>query len=52
MFGGFLANIGVISAIMKKGDLIVLDEFSHASTFLGAKLSSAKVIKFKQWWKN
>ena len=48
VFGsGFLANIGVISAIMKKGDLIVLDEFSHASTFLGAKLSSAKVIKFK-----
>ena len=48
VFGsGFLANIGVISALMNQRDLILLDELSHASTFLGAKLSGSRVIKFK-----
>ena len=48
VFGsGFLANIGVISSLMNKKDLIVLDELSHASTFLGAKLSGSRLIKFK-----
>ena len=32
---------------MNKNDLIVLDEFNHASTFLGAKLSKSRVIKYK-----
>mgnify|MGYP003345241194 FL=1 len=48
VFGsGFLANIGVISSLMNKKDLILIDELSHASTFLGAKLSAARVMKFK-----
>ncbi len=48
VFGsGFLANIGVISALMNKKDLILIDELSHASTFLGTKLSGAHVIQFK-----
>ena len=47
VFGsGFLANIGVISALMNKSDLILIDELSHASSFLGAKLSQSKVIRF------
>ena len=48
VFGsGFLANIGVISSLMNKKDLVLIDELSHASTFLGAKLSGARVIQFK-----
>ena len=48
VFGsGFLANIGVISALMNKKDLVLIDELSHASTFLGAKLSGAHIIQFK-----
>jgi len=48
VFGsGFLANIGVISVLMNKDDLILIDELSHASTFLGAKLSKAFIVKFK-----
>ena len=48
VFGnGFLANIGVISSLMSQGDLILVDELSHASTFLGAKLSGARIIQFK-----
>ena len=47
VFGsGFLANIGVIPAVVDKNDLILIDELSHASTFLGAKLSGANIIKF------
>ena len=48
VFGsGFLANIGVISSLMNKKDLILIDELSHASTFLGSKLSGARVIQFR-----
>ena len=48
VFGsGFLANIGVISSLMDKRDLVLIDELSHASTFLGAKLSGSHVIQFK-----
>ena len=48
VFGsGYLANLGVISAIMSNKDIIFIDELSHSSTYLGAKLSNAKVIKFK-----
>ena len=48
VFGsGFLANVGVISSLMDKKDLVLIDELSHASTFLGAKLSGSQVIQFK-----
>ena len=48
VFGsGYLANIGVISSLSSKKDLILVDEYSHSSTFLGAKLTDSKVIKYK-----
>ena len=48
VFGnGFLANIGVISSLLNKKDLVLIDELSHASTFLGAKLSGSQMIQFK-----
>ena len=48
VFGsGFLANLGVISALANKNDLILIDSLSHSSSFMGAKLTKAKVIKYK-----
>ena len=48
IFGsGFLANLGTISVLINNNDLVLIDEFSHASTFLGAKLSKAKIIRFR-----
>jgi len=42
VFGaGFLANIGIIPALMGPGDLVVMDELSHACIWLGARLSLA-----------
>lgn len=42
VFGaGFLANIGIIPALMGPGDLVVMDELSHACLFLGARLTLA-----------
>ena len=47
VFGsGFLANLGVISALANKNDLILIDSLSHSSSFLGTKLTKAKVVKY------
>ena len=44
---GYMANLGVISAIAKKGDLILSDELNHASVIESCKLSDAKVSVYK-----
>ena len=41
---GYMANLGVISSIAKKGDLILSDELNHASIIESCKLSDAKVV--------
>ena len=41
---GYLANIGVISSIARKGDLIFSDELNHASLIDGARMSKANII--------
>ncbi|MFJ1269621.1 aminotransferase class I/II-fold pyridoxal phosphate-dependent enzyme [Legionella lytica] len=42
---GHGTNVTTIGHLMKSGDLILLDEFSHNSLVLGAKLSGA-ILKF------
>ena len=44
---GYMANMGVISTITKKGDLILSDELNHASIIEACKLTDAKVSIFK-----
>lgn len=44
---GYSANVGVISAVAGKDDLIVLDRLAHASMVDGAKLSGAQVKVFR-----
>ena len=48
VFGsGYLANLGVVPALAGRGDLVLLDELSHACMFAGARLSGARVETFR-----
>jgi 8-amino-7-oxononanoate synthase len=48
VFGsGYLANIGVIPAIVGAGDEIFADELSHSCIWAGAQLSAAKLSVFR-----
>lgn len=44
---GYMANLGTISSIANKGDLILSDELNHASIIESCKLSEAKVLIYK-----
>ena len=44
---GYMANLGSITAIAKKGDLILSDELNHASIIEACKLSEAKILIYK-----
>ena len=44
---GYMANLGSITVLIQKGDLILSDEFNHASIIEACKLSSAKVSVYK-----
>lgn len=43
---GYLANIGTISALVGKRDLILSDEYNHSSLKKGAILSGATIIEY------
>lgn len=44
---GYMANLGSITTIAKKGDLILSDELNHASIIESCKLSEAKILIYK-----
>ncbi len=44
---GYHANIGILSAISGKGDLILSDKLNHASIIDGSGLSEAKLKRFR-----
>jgi 8-amino-7-oxononanoate synthase len=45
VFGsGYLANLGIIPALVAKEDLILVDELSHSCIWAGARLSGANVV--------
>lgn len=44
---GYTANVGCISSIANKNDLVIADKFVHACIIDGVKLSGAKLIRFE-----
>jgi 8-amino-7-oxononanoate synthase len=44
---GYQANLGIVSTLAGKGDVIVLDADSHASIYDGCKLGTADVVRFR-----
>jgi len=48
LFGsGYLANLGVISALAGRGQTVYSDELNHASIIDGCRLSRAEVVVYK-----
>jgi len=44
---GYTANLGIISALAGKGDIIISDKINHASIIDGILLSGAKFLRYK-----
>lgn len=44
---GYMANLGVVSALMQSGDRVYQDRLNHASLLDAAKLSDARQIRFQ-----
>jgi glycine C-acetyltransferase len=44
---GYMANIGLLTTVVEEGDLIVSDEFNHASIVDGCRLSRAEVWVYR-----
>ena len=48
VFGsGYLANAGIVPALMGEGDLVLVDALSHSCLWAGARLSQARVEQFR-----
>jgi 8-amino-7-oxononanoate synthase len=48
VFGsGYLANLGIIPALIGSDDLVLIDELAHACLWAGARLAQAAVVPFR-----
>jgi len=48
VFGsGYLANIGIIPALVGREDLVLVDALAHACIWAGARMSGAEVMTFR-----
>jgi len=48
VFGsGYLANAGIVPALIGNEDLVLLDEFSHACLWTGARLTRGRVLAYR-----
>ncbi|WP_022706006.1 8-amino-7-oxononanoate synthase [Paracoccus zeaxanthinifaciens] len=45
--GGYVANFAVLTTLPQRGDLLLMDELSHASTHEGARAGRAQVATFR-----
>ncbi len=44
---GFQSNLGIISAIVGKGDFVICDKENHASIYDGCRLSYGTMVRFR-----
>ncbi|WP_378950402.1 8-amino-7-oxononanoate synthase [Pelosinus sp. sgz500959] len=44
---GYMANVGTISAILNKGDVVFSDELNHASIIDGCRLSKGQTVVYR-----
>lgn len=44
---GFQSNLGIISAIVGRGDYVICDRENHASIYDGCRLSFGKMLRYK-----
>lgn len=44
---GYAANLGVLTALLGKGDAVLLDSDAHASLYDGCSMSQADIYRFK-----
>ncbi|MDT8285803.1 MAG: aminotransferase class I/II-fold pyridoxal phosphate-dependent enzyme [Elusimicrobiales bacterium] len=44
---GYQMNLGVVSALVGKGDVVVIDKLDHASIIDGCKLSNGEIRRFR-----
>lgn len=44
---GYLANLGAVSALVGRGDVVCADRLVHASLLDGIRLSGAKLLRFR-----
>jgi len=44
---GYQANLGILSTLAGRGDVLLIDADSHASIYDGARMSEAEVIRFR-----
>ena len=44
---GYMANVGIISALCDKESVVYSDEFNHASIIDGCRLSGAEIVVYK-----
>lgn len=43
---GYMANLGIVSALMQRGDTVYQDKLNHASLLDAARLSDAKLMRY------
>ncbi len=44
---GYMANVGTISAVLSKGDVVFSDELNHASIIDGCRLSKGQTVVYR-----
>jgi 8-amino-7-oxononanoate synthase len=44
---GYVANLGIISALTRAGDVILIDADCHASIYDGCRMSGADILRFR-----
>lgn len=44
---GYQANVGVVSALVRTGDVVLMDERCHASLIDGARLARARIVRYR-----